>query len=129
MVKQLEQHAQHCIEYFKPKVIAQKPKQQKKRKPKKKQIKLDDEDDAFLDSIIAANKIEIKQYKATEVQLEQRASMENQRIVDEVIFWYKEKWSLVETFEKKLKQIDVDPKLKNDRDAINNLLSIDKTNF
>ena len=54
--------------------------------------------------------------------------MENQRKVDEVIAWYKEKWSLIENYDKKLKQIKADPKLKNNQDAINDLLGIDKTN-
>ena len=52
MVKQLESHTLQVSALFK--VNEPKQKKVKKKRPKKKQAKNDEDDDAFLDSIIAA---------------------------------------------------------------------------
>ena len=57
-------------------------------------MKHEDDDDAFLDAIIATNKIDIGKYKIEEPE-------NDEALIDKVISWYLEKLEVIETFEAK----------------------------
>ena len=75
-----------------------KQKRNKKKRAKKTSAQNDDDDLSFLDEIIAANHRECTQ------QIEQAEAVIS-RHVDSVIELYKKRWSLVETYEDKMKEI------------------------
>ena len=97
IVQHLDEHANHCSKFFTQDEASnvQKPKQQKKKKRGKKQVKHEDDDLAFLDTIIETNKIDIVNYKND-------PNTEDDEVkVDMVISWYLEKLEVVTTYEEK----------------------------